>query len=204
MVSRIKHFAITGGIACGKSTVADWLPQMGGIVLDADAVVHDLEEAGGDAVQPILAVFGSSVMKANGAVDRARLGRRVFQDPDALAALNALVHPLVKRRIEQWLASPAPGNIRFRAVLIPLLFEVGWPHGEFDAVIAVVCDEAEQMRRLKGRGLSEADARLRIASQMPCAKKAQLADYAIWNNGNLEALRETAERLFATLLENES
>ena len=201
MSENIKRFAITGGIACGKSTVAAWLPRWGGCVLDADAVVHALEAPGGAAVDPIRDAFGPGVVQAGGAVDRVALGRRVFRDPAALALLNGLVHPLVQQRIEAWLAEPVAPGVRFRAVVIPLLFETGWSTAGWDAVVAIVCDEAEQIRRLRGRGMSAAEARQRLAAQMPCAEKARRADYAIWNNGTVEALQEAVERLFQALLE---
>ena len=201
MSENIKRFAITGGIACGKSTVAAWLPRWGGCVLDADAVVHALEAPGGAAVGPIRDAFGSGVVRADGAVDRGALGRRVFRDPAALALLNGLVHPLVRRRIEAWLAEPVAPGVRFRAVVIPLLFEAGWGTVDWDAVVAIVCDTAEQIRRLEGRGLSAAEARQRLAAQMPCAEKARRADYVIWNTGTVEALQEAAGRLFRALLE---
>ena len=204
MSDSIKRFAITGGIACGKSTVAAWLPQWGGAVLDADDVVHALEGPGGEAVAPIRAAFGPDVVGADGAVDRSALGRRVFRDPAALAVLNGLVHPLVRRRIGEWLAAPAPAGTRFRAAIIPLLFEAGWETAAWDAVIAIVSDEAEQLRRLEARGLGAAEARLRLASQMTCAEKARRADYAIWNNGTVDALRDAAGRLFQALLEKKT
>jgi dephospho-CoA kinase len=203
MSDSIKRVAITGGIACGKSTVAAWLPQWGGAVLDADDIVHDLEDVGGSAVAPICAVFGPDVVQADGAVNRAKLGRRVFRDPAALTALNAIVHPRVRQRIRAWLAEPAAA-FRFRAVIIPLLFETGWENAGWDAVIAIVCDEAEQIRRLQARGLSKREARLRLAAQIPCAEKARRADYAIWNHGTREALRDAAERLFQALLEEKT
>jgi dephospho-CoA kinase len=201
MSENIKRFAITGGIACGKSTVAAWLPRWGGCVLDADAVVHALEAPGGAAVDPIRDAFGPGVVQAGGAVDRVALGRRVFRDPAALALLNSLVHPLVRPRIEAWLAEPVAPGVRFRAVVIPLLFETSWSTAGWDAVVAIVCDEAEQIRRLRGRGMSAAEARQRLAAQMSCAEKARRADYAIWNNGTVEALQEAVERLFQALLE---
>ena len=201
MSESIKRFAITGGIACGKSTVAAWLPRWGGSVLDADAIAHALEAPGGAAVGPIRAAFGSGVVRDDGAVDREALGRIVFRDPAALAVLNALVHPLVRQRITAWLKEPAAADVRFRAVVVPLLFEAGWDTAGWDAVVAIVSDEAEQVRRLEARGLDAAEARRRLAAQMSCSEKARRADYVIWNNGTVEDLRDAARRLFQALLE---
>lgn len=204
MTDAIKHFAITGGIACGKSTVAAWLPEWGGSVLDSDDVVHALEAPDGAAVGPVCAAFGPGVIRREGAVDREALGRLVFRDPAALTALNAIVHPLVRRRIEEWLACPPAPETRFRAVVVPLLFEAGWDTPRWDAVVAIVCNEDEQMRRLTRRGLGAAEARRRLTAQMSCAEKARRADHAIWNNGTVDALRDAARRLFQALLEKKT
>jgi dephospho-CoA kinase len=177
----MKLIAITGGIACGKSTVAAALPALGGEVLDTDAVTHELEAPGGEAVAPLAAAFGPECRDAQGGIDRRRLGRMVFGDAAALARLNAIVHPLVAARLEAWLRRPPPPGTRFRAVLVPLFFEAGWQGPRWDAVVAVICREAAQRRRLRARGLTAAEARARIAAQIPCAENARRADYVIRN-----------------------
>lgn len=200
----MKLIAITGGIACGKSTVAAALPAWGGTVLDTDEVTHALEAPGGEAVAPLAAAFGQECRDARGGIDRGRLGRVVFGDPAALARLNAIVHPLVAARLEAWLRQPPPAGARFRAVLVPLFFEAAWQGPRWDAVVAVVCSRAEQLRRLQARGLTAAEARARIAAQMPCAEKARRADHVIRNDGDRAALLAATAGLVRKLLENET
>ena len=193
------RIAVTGGIACGKSTVARLLEQCGGEVLDTDDVSHSLEAPGGAAVSEIAKAFGNDVIAADGSIDRRRLGGMVFGDDDALGRLNAILHPLIAREVETWLekGTKAP----FKAVLVPLLYEAGFDSGmRWDKIMAVVCSEKEQMRRLKGRGLSEDEARKRIASQMPCAEKAARADCVIWNDADLRTLEGEVEKALRSLL----
>ncbi len=203
MVSSIKQIAITGGIACGKSSVAGWLPALGGEVIDADEIVHELEAPGGAAVEAIVAEFGGDVSNAEGGIDRRALGRLVFDDEAARKRLNAMVHPLVAARLKDWLARPVDGTVRFRAAVIPLLHEVGWTEPRWDAVIAVVARRATQLRRLEARGLSHAEACARIDSQWPCECKARLADFVIRNDDDLSRLHAKTIETVKRLLENE-
>lgn len=182
-------FAVTGGIACGKSTMARFLAEAGCLVLDTDEVVHRLQGPGGAAVAPLTERFGKEVVADDGSIDRAALARIVFADAAALKSLEALVHPLVDREVGRWLA--ADGGGRPKAVLVPLLFEAGYDKKfKWDAVVAVVCPTEEQMRRLKGRGLNDSEARARILAQMPCDEKRRLADFTVENGGTVAELRE--------------
>ncbi len=200
----MKLIAITGGIACGKSTVAAALPALGGEVLDTDAVTHALEAPGGEAVAPIVAAFGSKCRDGQGGIDRRRLGGMVFADAAARARLNAIVHPLAAARLEAWLRQPPPPGTRLRAVLAPLFYEAGWQGPRWDAVVAVVSSRATQLARLRARGLTAAAARARIAAQMPCAEKARRADYVIRNDGDRAALLAATAGIVRALLENET
>ena len=193
------RIAVTGGIACGKSTVARMLGRFGGEVLDTDAVAHVLEGPGGAAVPIVAEAFGCGVVAADGSVDRRRLGDLVFGDAAALARLNAILHPMIASEVGDWLeeATAAP----FKAVLVPLLYEAGFDTKvRWDKVLAVVCSESEQIRRLKGRGFNESEARMRIAAQMPCAEKAARADCVIWNDADLRTLEGEVERALKSLL----
>ena len=158
MVLRV---AITGGIACGKSLFSRHLGELGAEILDADDVVHRLEAPGGKAVEPIRALFGPEVIGLDGGVNRAALGARVFGDHAALEELNRVVHPLVRDAINEWLSRPGKG---VRAVVIPLLFEVGWQAG-WDVIVCLSASEDRQIERLvRDRCLTPEQARLRIAS----------------------------------------
>lgn len=165
----------------------------GGDVLDTDDVAHDLEGAGGEAVPAVVRAFGDQVLSRDGSVDRRRLGEIVFSDSEALARLDSIMHPLIVRKVEDWLDSP--GDAPFKAVLVPLLFESGFDVAiRWDAVIAVVCREEEQMRRLRGRGLDDSAARARIAAQLPCSVKAGKADWTICNDSDLASLRNEVDK----------
>ena len=187
----MKCIALTGGIACGKSTLAGMLADRGCDVLDTDAVVHALEAPGGAGVEPIVAAFGAAARAADGGIARAWLGRVVCADPAARMRLNAIVHPLVRSVLERWRSEPCE---RLRVAVVPLLFEVGWDAG-WDAVVCVACRPGEQMRRLLARGLPEDEARAWMAAQMPLDEKMRRADRVVWNDADPAALRREAERL---------
>jgi len=184
----MKRIALTGGIACGKSALAGFLSELGCQVLDTDAMVHALEAPGGAAVAPIVAAFGPEMRATDGGIDRARLGQLVFADKAARLRLNAIVHPLVRAELMRGLTKPGQQPI---VAIIPLLFEAGWEDG-WDAVVCIVCKEAEQRRRLLARGLSEAAAQARVAAQLPLAEKARRASHVVWNDGDLPALQRAA------------
>ena len=180
--------AVTGGIACGKSTLARFLAEAGCAVLDTDDVAHALQASGGLAVAPIAGEFGAGVLAPDGSIDRGKLGKIVFADPSALARLNAIVHPMVGCEVARWIAARGDGVCK--AVLVPLLYETGLDRKfGWDATVAVVCRPEEQLRRLMGRGLRRDEALARISSQMPCAEKARRSDYVVENDGGIAQLR---------------
>lgn len=176
------------------------LPEYGGVVLDTDDVAHELEASGGAAVPPIRKAFGGQVLSDDGSVDRVKLGRIVFSDSRALAKLDSIIHPLIVREVAAWLEKTA--DVRFKAVLVPLLFESGFDAVfQWDGILAVVCHEEEQLRRLRLRGHDDLEAHARIAAQLPCLEKAKRSDYTIWNDDDLSALRgEVAKALDALLI----
>ena len=191
--------AITGGIACGKSFFSSYLHQLGVETLDADDVVHALQASGGEAVEPIRARFGDQVIAPDGSVDRALLGQLVFSNEVERKALNAIVHPLVREKIQRW--RKHPGGCTIKAAVIPLLFEVGWEK-DWDLVICVSSDTQTQIDRLmRFRGLSAEQARQRLDSQMPIAEKAARADLTINNNAGEEMLASEAKRMVRLLME---
>ena len=190
--------AITGGIACGKSLFSRYLAEKGVDILDADDVVHALEAPGGAAVAAIRSAFGEKVVRADGGIDREALGALVFGDSEARERLNSVVHPLVKQAIRDWLSGP---DSRLKTVAIPLLFEVGW-EVDWDVVICLVSSEAVQAERLmRSRGLSAAQARERIAAQMPVADKAARSHLVVNNNAGADALAREASRVYRFLTE---
>lgn len=207
MMVMVKRIAITGGIACGKSLVGQFLQQLGADVLDADAVVHQLEAAGGAAVLPIQNRFGSGVVNSTGAIDRERLATVVFNDACARADLQAIVHPLVRTEIQRWLMSPRippamyNSAVQIKAALIPLLFECGW-QDDWDQIVCVASDEAVQIDRLmRFRGFSAEQARQRICAQMPVVAKAARSHHVIINNSSQDMLAKEVERVYRLLVE---
>lgn len=183
--------ALTGGIACGKSTVADWWRRWGADTLDADDVAHGLLAPGGDCVAAVVQAFGPDVRGADGGIDRARLGRIVFADPEARRRLEALVHPAVIRGMREW-ADGIRRHGRLGVAVVPLLFEAGLEK-DWDAVVCVASSEQTMLERLASRGLSPVEAQARIASQWPVREKIVRADHVIENSGSLAEL-ETACR----------
>ena len=168
-------------------------------MLDADDVVHALQAPGGEAVEPIRQRFGDQVIAPDGGVNRQVLGAHVFRDREAREALNRIVHPLVRQQIKSWLAKP--GDCGLKAVVIPLLFEVGWEK-DWDLIICVTSDTQTQIDRLmRFRGLSAEQARQRLDSQMPVAEKAARADLTVNNNAGEEELASEAKRIYRLLME---
>ena len=190
--------ALTGGIACGKSTLAKFLTELGIRVLDADDVVHELEAPGGTAVPAIQAAFGSDVVDSAGGVDRARLAAIVFADAERRRRLEAILFPMVRQRLLDFVSGAAEG---LRIAVIPLLFESHW-EGDYDTILAIASPQEVQVdRMMRTRGYTRAQAEARLAAQMPVAEKAARADFAVMNDSTPGHLQEQAERLVAWLKE---
>ena len=192
---------LTGGLATGASTVARMLAECGALVVDADEIVHWLEGPATSVTLAIAERFGPEALDADERVDRAWLGPRVFEDPEALRDLGAIVHPEVvaesRRRIEALRAADPEALIIYNA---PLLIERG-AYKRFLTVIVVYVDDATQLKRLMARdGLSRPQALKRLAAQMvPSAKKAY-ADVVIDNTGSIEETRALVEAFHRELM----
>ena len=198
--------ALTGGIACGKSLLSQFLNELGVETLDADDVVHEL------LPDP---------------EERRRIAAEVFSDPEKRRALEAKLHPVVKQRIDEWLRQPvgsdpagetegsdpmvaAPNfqlstfNFQLRVAIIPLLFEAHWEKN-FDIICCVVSSREKQIERMMTtRGMTRAEAEARLAAQMPVEEKAKRSHYVIHNDGTAEELRAEAQKLVAWLHEQKS
>ncbi len=176
--------ALTGGIATGKSYCLARFASLRVPVIDADQLARDAVAPGSRALEEVATRFGAAIIRPDGSLDRASLGRIVFNDRAARADLEAIVHPEVYRRISEWLAT-LPPRTRVAIADIPLLFETGHTH-DFDRVVVVACDPREQLRRIIARdGLSERDARARLDSQWPIEEKEARADYVIKTDGTV-------------------
>jgi len=191
--------AVTGGIGTGKSVVLAQLAACGAPVVDADVLVHEALRGGTPAAAEIRARFGEAVIAAGGDVDRARLGTIVFQDEQARRDLEAILHPAVYRAIEAWMRAQEAGGAPVAVAEIPLLFETGH-ETDFDCVVVTACDGEAQVRRAVGRaGMSEEDARRRIAAQWPLAEKVRRADFVVRTDGTLEATRQAARAIWEAI-----
>jgi dephospho-CoA kinase len=188
--------ALTGGIATGKSYVLDQCRRRGVACLDADTLAHGVMAAGTEVTQAIAARFGPDILAADGAVDRKKLGLIVFADDQARRDHEAIVHPAVYRAITAGLRAFELIGSPLAIVDVPLLYETGH-QSEFDRVIVTACPVDVQIRRLVGRGLSEADARLRVAAQLPTSDKTSRADFVIRTDGSFE---ETNRQIDQALL----
>ncbi len=209
--SRTLSVCLTGGIACGKSLIASFLAKMGVPVIEADLVCHELMKKGRPAHAAIVRAFGADILGKAGEIDRATLGRLVFDDPARLAKLNGILHPSAKREIAAWLASgmpmDAPGVLapgescvqlkfasRVAVAVVPLVYEAGW-EADWDIIICVFAPLELQRRRMKQRGLDAAAIRSRLAAQWPVQEKARRADAVIFNSGSPALAVEQARNI---------
>jgi len=201
MTTRVRRVALTGGIATGKSHVRAQFEALGVPTIDADVLARKVVEPGSPGLAAVVERFGRDVLDATGALDRRHLGAIVFADPSARHDLEAIVHPAVQRATDEWFAALDPAARPFAIADIPLLFEVGRDRA-FDTTIVVACDPETQVRRVTTRdGLTEAEARQRLAAQIPIDEKVRRADIVIWTNGPVEEtsahVREVYEQLVA-------
>ena len=189
---------ITGGIASGKSTVTEFLRQQGYQVIDADQVVHELQEPGGRLYQALLSTFGSSILQEDGRLDRPKLGAMIFGDPELLAKSSQIQNQIIREELAGRRDLLAEKEDIFFMDL-PLLFELGYETW-FDQVWLVDVTEETQLCRLMARNaLSQEEAEKRIAAQLSLQEKRNRADVLIDNNGPLELtqeqLREALQKL---------
>ena len=191
---------LTGGIGSGKSEVSRLFVAHGAALVDADVNARVVVAKGTPGLQQVVEAFGAGILDPDGELDRPALGAIVFADPDKLATLNAIVHPLVA---EESARQTAEAEVSGALVLIhdvPLLVENGL-QSRYDAVVVVAASPAPQVQRLmENRGMTEQDARARIAAQAPLADKVAVASYVIDNDGPLEALAPQVDRVWAALL----
>jgi dephospho-CoA kinase len=211
---------LTGGIACGKSTVLAMLQERGARVIDADRVTHELQRPGEAVYEQIVAAFGVEVLaEPGGSLDRKKLGAIVFADPAALRRLEQIVHPAVHARIVAWLDETASAAVQrplgdqssgvgerasgeppVAVIDAVKLLEAGWKR-VCDAVWVVTCPPEQQVARLVAtRGLSQDEARTRIAAQPPQEQRAAQADVVIDNGGTLDATRAQVDAAWRQIL----
>ncbi|MCA9557881.1 MAG: dephospho-CoA kinase [Myxococcales bacterium] len=192
---------LTGGIACGKSTVADALRARGAVIVDADQVARDVVAPGTPGLAAVVEAFGEGVLDADGRLDRSALGARVFGDEGARRRLEGILHPLIAQESMVQLQAAAADGPPLVVYDAALLVESGRAD-LFRPLVVVSAPEAVQRERLMARdGLDRAAAEARIAAQMPVADKAAVADHVIDNGGDLAATAAQIDALWARLVE---
>ena len=195
----MRTVGLTGGIGSGKSAVSALLASYGAVVLDADAMAREVVAAGTPGLAAVVEVFGPEVLRPDGTLDRERLGRTVFGDPEQLARLNAVVHPLVGERYAALQAQAESAGAEVVVHDVPLLVENGLAD-RYDEVVVVAASPETQLDRLvRLRGMDPDDARARIAAQAPLAAKLAVATHVVANDGPLDELAPQVERLWAAL-----
>lgn len=196
---------LTGGIGSGKSTVATLLRDLGAVVIDADAIVHEMQEAGKPLLAEMVAAFGPDILDVNGALDREALGRIVFSDPAQRARLGAIVHPKVGAEMAHRLAAARASGAPLVVLDVPLLLE-GREAGRgapapYECVIVVWAPEGAQLeRQMRRDGRDRDEALRRIRSQMSLDEKRRLADHVIDNSGSPEETEQQVRALYQRLV----
>lgn len=192
-----KIIGITGGIASGKSTVTDFLRKQGYQVIDADQVVHELQEPGGRLYQALLSAFGSAILQEDGRLDRPKLGAMLFGNPELLAQSSQLQNQIIREELARRRDLLAETEAVF-FIDVPLLFELQYEDW-FDQVWLLDVTEETQISRLMARNaLSLEEAEKRIAAQLSLQEKRKRADVLIDNNGGLEETLAQVDRLLKT------
>ncbi|MFJ9947416.1 dephospho-CoA kinase [Kitasatospora sp. NPDC091207] len=188
---------LTGGIGAGKSEVSRLLAAHGAVIVDSDVIAREVVAPGTDGLEAVVAEFGAGVLRPDGSLDRPALGAVVFADPERLKALNAIVHPLVRARSAELEAAAAPDAVVVHDV--PLLVENGLAP-LYDLVLVVDAEDAVRIDRLvRLRGMTEQEARARMAAQATRADRLAVAGLVIDNSGPLEALPPRVDEVWGEL-----
>lgn len=185
---------LTGGLASGKSTVAQWLREAGFLVIDADRLVAELYQPGQAGVEAVVGLFGPEMLNSHGGVDHAKVAARVFSDPEARRALEAAVHPLVRRRFVETVGA-AEGVVVLEATL---LVEAGYTPG-FDLVVTVEAPCEARLERAVERGMPEEAARVRLLAQGDGEERRRAAHRILDNSGDIALLRHQVDELIGEL-----
>lgn len=190
---------LTGGIGCGKSTVANMIREHGVPIVDADAIARVVVEPGQPAHEEIRREFGEDAIGPDGRIDRKRLGERVFRDAEARRRLEAITHPRIVEETRRRLEALGAQGHALAVYEAALLVETG-SHSWIDGLVVVAASEETQLARLRERdGWSDDESRLRLGAQLPLARKMEMADWVIDNDGDLDTTRRQVDALVAEL-----
>lgn len=198
------NVGLTGGIACGKSIVADMFVRRGAHLIDFDTLAHEVQKPGRAAWEKVVQYFGEDILLPDKNIDRNKLAKIVFANQEKLAVLNQIVHPYVFLEWHDCLEKiGSKENNAIILAAVPLLFEVKRQH-LFDVTLLVIVSPEEQLKRLMARNdLSREDAQKRIESQMPIERKIELADIVIDNQESLSETEKKVEEIWQKLLKLE-
>lgn len=203
---RGKIIGITGGIACGKTTVSQLLAEKGAIPINADEIGHQLLKSDSPIIDELTETFGQEILDETGDVSRKKLGAIVFKHKELLDQLNTIIHPLIINRSRSQARKLVEEDSSCVVLLdAPLLIEAG-AHDSVDIIVVVTSSPDLQLKRiidrshLQNRPLTEKEAQARIDSQMPLSEKIEYADKVIENNGSLEMLKDQVDQLWTELM----
>jgi len=192
--------ALTGGIACGKSTVAGMLRELGAVIVDADEISRSLTAPGGKALPMLREAFGDGIFAGDGTLDRAALAKIVFSDEARREKLNDLLHPMIRAEMSRQAKEGMESGAKAVVLDVPLLFEANM-QDMAQTVVCVCAPEEIQIARMASRnGYSRQEALSRIRSQMPLGDKMRLSDVTLDTNKSLDDLRQDVRRLFESWL----
>ncbi|EDW14884.1 dephospho-CoA kinase [Drosophila mojavensis] len=195
--------AVTGGIATGKSTVTKVFERQGIPVIDADKIAREIVEPGQPCWQKIRATFGDEVLLPSKELNRAVLGRMIFENKELRGKLNQITHPVIHRTIFWRVFKLFMSGHAWIVLDLPLLFETGILMDFIHKIVTVSCDSEKQLQRLLARNeLSETEAVNRIESQMPLEKKCEKSHFVVDNNGSILATEEAAMRIYTMMQES--
>jgi dephospho-CoA kinase len=191
----MKIIGITGGIGSGKSTVAGFLAGLGVAVIDADMVGHEVLEKDSEARRQVIEAFGKQIVAPDGRIDRKKLGSIVFSSPEALSRLNHIMHPRIDELVEASLERYRWQGVAVVVIEAPLLIEAGWGT-KVDQVWVTTAPEAVIFKRLEQSGMSHAEVRARIRSQLSDGERRKHADVVIGTDCSLDELKERVVRIW--------
>ncbi len=189
---------LTGGIGAGKSTVADLFAKLGAIVIRADELARQVIEVNSSGFNQVITRFGKEILKKDGSIDRAKLAKIVFKDPNALKDLEKIIHPLVRNKTNELIEQQNPEAIIVNEV--PLLLEKNMEK-LYDFLVIVISSEKNRTKRLLDKGLSKEQIRDRMNHQVDDETRKTKADFLVVNDGNLEQLEKDVNKIWQSLQE---
>jgi len=195
----MKVIGLTGGIGSGKSTVAQFLAELGAVIINADEVGHEAFQPGTEIWREVVAAFGPQIITRDNVIDREKLGTIVFNDAGARAKLNRIMHPPIYQMVKAQIDRCRRQGVGVVVLEAPLLLEAGWT-SLVDEVWVTAASETTVLKRLRERsGLSGSASLARIRSQLPSEERIKHADVVIANDGNLAGLKAKVKELWENL-----